>query len=105
MSMRIFGILSPNSDRVTSYQKAATFGELQEKLLIGYKIVNEVLDGITVPPLPDGLKRYTYMTHLLHVHGEELREWLAGNGCVCRCMTSPVTGGADSGDSSIGEII
>ncbi len=94
---RTFGIIAPQGDRI-SFQKAATRAELEEKLLIGYKIVNELVDGVTVPPLPDGLKRYSFMTSLLMNHSLELREWLAENGCVCRC-------GQASADTIVGVAI
>jgi hypothetical protein len=48
----------------------------------GYVIAGEVLPGPTnapfvVPPLPDGLKRYTLVTWMIHAHGDEFIEWIA----------------------------
>lgn len=78
------------------FHKAETLAEVKANLLIGYKVVNELVDGVTVPPLPDGLKHYTFMTSILQNHGLELREWLAENGCVCRCERSMLVESADT---------
>ena len=56
--------------------------QLTEKLVDGYSIAGEVLPGPTneifvVPPLPDGLKRYTLVTWMLTEHGDEFLEWMA----------------------------
>lgn len=84
---RIFGAKAPNSDRIV-YHKSSTLNALRMELARsghGYIVVNEVVDGVAVPPMSDGLKRYSFLTSLLQNHGLELREWLADNGCVCRC--------------------
>jgi hypothetical protein len=82
-------------DQGIVFQRADTRAELESQLLIGYKIVNELVDGVTVPSLPDGLKHYSFLTSLLVNHGLELREWLAENGCVCRCG-DPIRNGGTS---------
>jgi hypothetical protein len=86
------------------FHKAETFAEAKEKLLIGYKVVSELVDGVTVPPLPDGLKHYTFLTSLLINHGLELREWLAENGCVCRCAEPVPHGGSSDAETGFDEI-
>lgn len=83
--MRIFIVGIPGQSR-TAQHEAETVAQIELKLDIGYKVIGEVLDGVAVSPvLPDGLKHYSFMTSLLRTHGIELREWLAENGCVCKC--------------------
>lgn len=100
--MRYFGVMGPNRDKIIPH-KAETLAECREKLLIGYEVVNEIVDGICVPPMSDGLKHYTYMTHLLLTHGLELREWLAENGCVCKCGAEPSTETRKKSSKAVGD--
>ncbi len=99
---RTFGIMRPREE-VIIYQRADTRAELESQLLIGYKIVNELVNGLTVPPLPDGLRHYSYLTALLLNHGLELREWLAENGCVCRCGGPIQDGGTSDAEADTHE--
>jgi hypothetical protein len=83
--MRTFVIGIPGQDRTTRHE-AETLSQATMRLDIGYKVVGEVVDGVAISPaLPDGLKRYSFLTSILRDHGLELREWLAENGCVCKC--------------------
>lgn len=91
---RTFTIGRPDSGR-TSNVEGASLAQVQLRLDIGFKVLGEVVDGVTITPaLPDGLRHYTFLTSLLRDHGLELREWLADNGCVCKC------GGSDAKASS-----
>jgi hypothetical protein len=84
MRVRQFGIMRPDGSGIF-FKKSETLAAAQKDLMIGYTLVNELVDGVTVPPMPDGLKHYSFMTSLLLNHGLELREWLQENGCVCQC--------------------
>lgn len=86
--MRTFVIGIPGSGRTVKHE-ADTLAQMKLRLDIGYDVLGEVVDGVAIsPPLPDGLKRYSFMTSVLRDHGLELREWLAENGCVCKCGAS-----------------
>lgn len=81
--MRIFMVTPPTEPSRVIKHEAMSFEEAKKKLLIGYKIVGELVDNVPVPVLPDGLKRYTYLTHILIHHGDELKEWLQDQGFRC----------------------
>lgn len=95
--MRQFGVMIPGQDRIV-FHKGETLAAVKKTLMIGYMVVNELVDGVTVPPLPDGLKYYSFMTSLILNHGLELREWLEANGCVCKCGSS---GGNADGEGPV----
>ncbi len=79
--MRTFLVNGPRGNMIR--HEAETMAELKAKLLIGYEVAGEVVDGVQIaPPLPDGLKRYTFMTSLLRDHGPELVAFLREAGFV-----------------------
>jgi hypothetical protein len=85
--MRVFGVMGPGDQRMI-FHKGESLASVKKTLLIGYNIVSELVDGVTVPPLPDGLKYYSFLTNLIHNHEQELKEWLQENGCICQCSSS-----------------
>lgn len=86
--MRTFIIGIPGQDRTTRHE-AETLAQATMRLDIGYRVIGEIVDGVAISPaLPDGLKRYSFLTSILRDHSLELREWLADNGCVCKCGNS-----------------
>jgi hypothetical protein len=89
--VRKFGVKAPNQDRVVLHEAPTLEAERMAlaKAGFGYIVVHEVVDGVSVEPLPDGLKRYSFMTSLLVNHADELREWLAEQGCTCQCNRTP----------------
>ena len=108
--MRTFVIGIPGSGRTVTHE-AESVKLMELRLDIGYKVLGEMVSGAAIAPaLPDGLKHYTLMTSLLRDHGLELREWLAENGCVCRCgSVSPpdhtaASAGGGSNAESLNEI-
>src|SRR5437868_13312334 len=78
--VRRFLVQNLADNRVITHE-AESLADSQKKLLVGYKIVGEIVDNVTLhQPLPDGLPHYTFMTALLMNHGLELVEWLRDNG-------------------------
>ncbi len=78
--MRIF-LIQPEHDPTRLIRRSGETREsVQATLQPGYHVVSEILDGVTVPPLPDGLPSYTYLTHLLVMYGDELRAWMKEQG-------------------------
>jgi hypothetical protein len=66
------------TNRLIDHQ-AETLAEEKERIQDGYELVSERVDGVEVPPLPDGLKHYSLLTFILQNHEQELREWLDEN--------------------------
>ncbi len=78
--MRAF-LVQPEHDPLRLIRQVGESKEaIQSQLVEGYRVVSEILDGVTVPVLPDGLPHYSYFTHLLIMHGDELRAWLKDQG-------------------------